>query len=77
MLARKCDQGEKPLKWYYWLIIAILVVLGISALIPAPGTPTNLVGYSSIDPFAPASTIILLVIAGAVYWFGQKKEKKP
>ena len=52
MLARKCDQGEKPLKWYYWLIIAVLVVLGIVCLIPASGTPTNLVGYSSIDPFA-------------------------
>ena len=77
MSARKCWLEGKTLKWYYWLAIAIFVVLGISALIPAPGTPTNLVGYSSIDPFAPASTIILLVIAVAIYWFGKKNEKKP
>jgi len=65
------------LKWYYWLIIAILVVVGISTLIPAPGSPTNLIGYSSVDPAAPISGIILWVIAGTIYWFGKREEKKP
>lgn len=64
------------MKWYYWLIIAILVVVGISTLIPAPGSPKNLIGYSSVDPAAPISGIILWVIAGVVYWFGKRKEKK-
>jgi len=62
------------LKWYYWLVIAILVVVGISTLIPAPGSPLNLIGYSSVDPAAPISGIILWIIAGAIYWFGKKKE---
>ncbi|MGA3291161.1 MAG: hypothetical protein ABSD42_13085 [Candidatus Bathyarchaeia archaeon] len=65
------------MKWYYWLVVAILVVLGISTLVPAPGSPSNLLGYSSLDPFAPISAILLWVIAGAIYWFGNKKEKKP
>jgi hypothetical protein len=64
------------LKWYYWLLVAILVVLGLSTFIPAPGSPKNLLGYSSIDPFAPLSGILLWVIAGAIYWFGKEKEKK-
>jgi len=51
--------------------------LGISTLVPAPGSPSNLLGYSSLDPFAPISAILLWVIAGAIYWFGNKKEKKP
>jgi hypothetical protein len=64
------------LKWYHWLIIAILVVVGISTLVPAPGSPKNLIGYSSVDPAAPISGIVLWVIAGVVYWFGKRKEKK-
>jgi len=64
------------LKWYYWLVIAILVVVGISTLIPASGSPKNLIGYSSIDPAAPISGIILWVVAGAIYWFGKRKERK-
>ncbi len=63
------------MKWYYWLVITILVVVGISTLIPASG-PSNLIGYASLDPAAPISGIILWVIAGAIYWFGKRKEKK-
>ena len=54
-----------------------IVIVGIFTFIPAPGSPTNLLGYSSVDPFAPISVILLWVIAGAVYWFGKRKEKKP
>jgi hypothetical protein len=36
-------------------------------LFPAPGENT----------FAPVSTIIFLVIAVIIYWFGKKKEIKP
>ena len=55
------------MKWYYWVGIIITVFLGISTLFPAPGENT----------FAPVSTIILLVIAGIIYWVGKKKEIKP
>ena len=64
------------MKWYYWLVIVILVVLGFSTLIPAPGSKKNLIGYSSVDPFAPISGVLLWIIAGAIYWLGKKKEKK-
>jgi hypothetical protein len=47
--------------------------LGISTFIPASGFPSNLIGYSSIDPFTPISAVILWVIAGVVYWYGKKK----
>jgi hypothetical protein len=63
------------LKWYYWLVIAILIVLGISTFVPAPGSPSNLLGYSSVDPFAPISGLLLWIIAGAIYWLGKRKEK--
>jgi hypothetical protein len=65
------------LKWYYWLVIAILVVLGISTFIPVPGYPKSLLGYSALDPFAPISGIITWLIAVPIYWYGKKKEKKP
>ncbi len=65
------------MKWYYWIVIAVLVVLGIATFVPAPGSPKNFIGYSSVDPFAPISGILLWIIAGATYWFGKKKEKKP
>ena len=79
MLARKCNQEEKKLKWYYWLIIAILVILGISTFIPIQisGSPKSFLGYYAFDPYAPISGILLWVIAGAIYWFGKKREKKP
>ena len=66
---------ENWLKWYYWLVIAILVVVGISTFIPVSG-PKNLIGYSSVDPFAPISGIILWVIAVVVFWLGKREEKK-
>jgi hypothetical protein len=69
-------QKVNRLKWYFWLVIAVLVVLGISTFIPVSGFPSNLIGYSSIDPFTPISAAILWVIAGVFYWYGKKREKK-
>ena len=37
----------------------------------------ELIGYYSYDPFSPVSAIVLWAIAGAIYWFGRRKEKKP
>jgi hypothetical protein len=65
------------LKWYYWVGIAVLVILGVITLLPAPGAPVSLLGYAAVDPFSPISAIVLWVIAGAVYWIGKKREKKP
>jgi len=41
------------------------------------GYAKNLIGYSSLDPFAPISGILLWIIAGGIYWFGKRKEKQP
>jgi len=65
------------LKWYYWVGIAVLVILGIATLVPSPSSQKNMVGYYSLDPFAPVSAIALWAIAGAIYWFGKKREGKP
>ena len=65
------------MKWYYWLVVAVLVVLGISTMVPMSGYAKNLIGYSSLDPFAPISGILLWIIAGGIYWFGKRKEKQP
>jgi hypothetical protein len=60
------------LKWYYWIGVIIFVALGISTLIPAPAGKQSLLGYYAHCSFAPISTIICWVIAGAIYWLGKR-----
>jgi len=64
------------LKLYYWVGVAIFIVLGISTLIPAPASKPSLLGYYAHCSFAPISTIICWMIAGAIYWLGKRREKK-
>jgi len=43
---------------------------------PGPAHSPSYFAVNSIkNPFAPISGILLWVIAGAIYWFGKKKEK--
>ncbi|HML02758.1 MAG TPA: hypothetical protein VK487_05225 [Candidatus Bathyarchaeia archaeon] len=56
------------MKWYYWVGIAVAVVLGIWTLIPDPSSKVGLLGYRSHCPIAPISTIISWLIAGIIYW---------
>jgi hypothetical protein len=63
------------LKWYYWVGVAVFVVLGITTLIPAPASKPSLLGYYAHCSFTPISTIICWVIAGVIYWFGSKRRK--
>lgn len=62
------------LKWYYWVGIAVAVILGISTLVPAPASKPCLLGYYAHCSLTPISTIICLAIAGVIYWFGKKRE---
>jgi hypothetical protein len=62
------------LKWYYWVGVIIFVVLGISTLIPASAGKPSLLGYYAHCSFAPISTMICWVIAGAIYWLGKRKK---
>ena len=67
------------MKLYCWVGIVVLVALGIITMVPAPTSmvhKVNLVGYYSYDPFAPVSALILFIIAGGIYWFGKRREKK-
>ena len=61
------------MKWYYWAGIIVFIILGVSALIPAPASKPSLLGYYAHCSFAPISTIICWIIAGAIYWLGKKK----
>jgi len=63
------------MKWYWWLLVAVFVVLGILTLMPAPASKPCLLGYYAHCPFAPVSTAICWIIAGAIYWLGKRKEK--
>jgi hypothetical protein len=66
----------KVTKRYYWVGVVIFTILGISTLIPAPASKPSLLGYYAHCSFAPISTIICWIIAGAIYWLGKRGEKK-
>jgi hypothetical protein len=63
------------MKWYWWLLVAIFVVLGILTPVPAPASKPSLLGYYSHCSFSPVSAIICWIIAAASYWFGKRREK--
>jgi hypothetical protein len=61
------------LKKYWWVLIAIFVVLGIVTLIPADASKPCLLGYEAHCSFTPISTIVCWVIAAAFYVVGKRK----
>ena len=61
------------LKKYWWVLIAIFVVLGIVTLIPADASKPCLLGYEAHCSFTPISTIICWIIAAAFYAVGKRK----
>ena len=56
--------------------MAVFVAVGILTLVPYPIGQLNLLGYDSLDPFAPVSTMICWIIALACYWLGLRAAKK-
>jgi len=64
------------LKWYWWLLVAIFAVLGVSTLMPAPASKLCLLGYYAHCSFAPISTMVCWIIAEACYRLGQRATKK-
>jgi hypothetical protein len=64
------------MRWYWWLLVVIFAILGISTLVPAPASKSNLMGYTSHCSFAPISTIICWVIAIVCYWLGKRETAK-
>jgi hypothetical protein len=64
------------MKWYWWLLIAIFFLLGVSTLVPAPASKPCLLGYYAHCSFSPVSTIICWIVAGILYWLGQRRGVK-
>jgi hypothetical protein len=63
-------------KWYWWVFTLVFVVVGIVTLVPFPIGQANLLGYDSLDPFAPISSVICWVVAGVGYSLGLRAAKK-
>lgn len=64
------------MRWYWWVLVFVFVVVGIITLVPFPIGEPNMLGYDSLDPFAPFSTVICWVIAVACYWLGLRASRK-
>jgi hypothetical protein len=64
------------MKWYWWLLVAIFVLLGVWTLVPAPASKPCLLGYYAHCTFTPISTIICWIVAGVCYWLGKKSAAK-
>ncbi len=61
------------MKWFWWIGIAVAVLMGILTLVPAPASKPCLLGYYAHCSFTPISTVLCLAIAGALFWYGQKR----
>jgi hypothetical protein len=57
------------------LKVGFWAVLGLVTLAPAGASHANIVGYHSICPFAPISSMILFLIAYRVYVSETEKNK--
>ncbi|MDP2954051.1 MAG: hypothetical protein Q8O76_12135 [Chloroflexota bacterium] len=51
----------------------LAVIAAVATAITGHAHKANLLGYYSICSFVPASTLICLAVAGAIYWFGLKR----
>jgi len=62
------------MKRYWWVLVIVFVVLGLLTLVPFSIGQHNMLGYDSLDPFAPISSLICWVVAAACYWVGLRRE---
>jgi hypothetical protein len=56
--------------------MVVFVAVGILTLVPFPIGESNILGYDSLDPFAPISSLICWAIAAVSYWLGLRASKK-
>jgi len=64
------------MKGYWWVLVVVFVAVGVVTLVPFPIGQSNMLGYDSLDPFAPISSVICWVVAVVCYWLGLRAEKK-
>lgn len=63
------------IRWYWWIPIWVLIVLGIIMFIPLETGKTNMLGYQSLSDLTPIPSIVLWVIAIVVYSIAKKRVK--
>lgn len=51
--------------WYLLWLSLLLTLLAVWTVLPLPGSKINALGFYSHCPFAPWSTALLLILAGA------------
>ena len=61
------------LKMKYKVAIAISVLAAISTVIPAQASKPCFFGYYAHCSWTPLSTVICLIIAAVLYWFGMMR----
>jgi len=64
------------MKWYWWILILVFAAVGVVTLVPFRIGQPNLLGYDSLDPFAPISSVICWAVAAVCYWLGLRGTKK-
>lgn len=64
------------MKWYWWVLLIIFIILGMITLVPANASKPCLLGYYAHCSLTPLSTIICWVIAAIFYWAGKTKTSK-
>ena len=64
------------MRWYWWLLVVIAALAGISTVIPMDASKDCYLGYEAHCTFTPISTIICIVAAIALMFIGGMTDKK-
>jgi hypothetical protein len=59
--------SKKNLGTALLFLVALGVAAAVATLLPLPAPRGNDIGYVSLCPFAPWSTLILLAVAGVIW----------
>ncbi|MCX8165332.1 MAG: hypothetical protein N3D79_01895 [Acidilobaceae archaeon] len=58
-------------KQYKWYLIGLFVILALLTLVPGFSAEQNFLGYQSVCPWAPLSTILTLAVALVIYYIAR------
>jgi hypothetical protein len=64
------------MRWYWWLVIVLLVLAGISTVVPTEASKECYLGYQAHCSFTPISTGMCIGCAVAVMFIGGMTNKK-
>jgi len=72
-MIKKEVEKVKKMRWYWWLLIGVFLLLGIWTMVPASASKLCLLGYYAHCSFTPVSTLICWIIAIVLYLFGKRR----